>query len=474
MAGWTSIMNVTQQALRSQGEELARLQAAAASGARINRASDDPTGAFKVLDFRADAASLETYMRNLDAVTESLQTVSDILQNMSASLARAQALASQASSGTYDARSRAAIATEIDCILESLVSFANRQYRDRYVFGGGAAEAPYAAVRQGGRIVRVEYRGGADGVPVPVAAGVEYDAILVGDRALRAAARGQPLFLGHTGAAPGAGTSSVRGDVWLTVRHAATAYAGASGIAPGASSAAGDTILGTGHTLTIDQPAGTVALDDGTPVAFTGDETDLRLANAAGDAVYVDTRAVAAGFQGTVAIRADGTLSIDDGASAAAATFAPGDAVTDSRDGRVLYVDTTALARVGVEPVRLPGTNDLFGALIALRDAALNSRGLSAEDTAAVLGKARDALQEVSGRLTETLTATGAKLQALAGLRENLDAAKGFSEQRASAIEDVDLVDLAAELARLQTLYQVTMASAARMLTLSLFDYLDT
>jgi hypothetical protein len=78
----------------------------------------------------------------------------------------------------------------------------------------------------------------------------------------------------------------------------------------------------------------------------------------------------------------DGTnyrLSIDDGATwvTVPAGGQANQAVTDSRTGRVLYVDTTGIQSTGTELVRVPGTYDIFGTLISLRDLLLNPKGLS-------------------------------------------------------------------------------------------------
>jgi flagellar hook-associated protein 3 len=472
MSGWGAIFNSTQSALRMHMQELQRLQEMVASGARVNRPSDAPVDALKILQFRSDVQSVETYTKNIDSVADSLQMVSTVLQGLSDALIRVRSLATQVTGITDGSSAQPAIACEIDNLLEQMVSLANTAERGRYLFSGAAGTAPYAVTRENGQIVRVDYCGGSDPMAVPVAGGVDYGAVLVGREVFQSDARQDPLFLGHTGAAAGQGTASACGDVWLTAVHTATTYQGASGVAAGDSSAAGDTILGTGHTLTIDEPNHTLQLDDGTLVTFTGAETDLRLTDASGDVAYVNVTGLAAGFQGTVAVRADGTLSLDDGTTVSAIGFTAADGVTDSRTGGVLYVDTTAIARTGLEPVRIPGTYDLFGTLINLRDAILNSRGLSSADRNALLDEAGAAVKEVTGRVTQTMTLVGAQLGSLDTLKQNLANVKDVSQEQASTLESADIVEVATDLARLQTLYEMTLQSAAKLLSLSLFDYL--
>jgi len=307
---------------------------------------------------------------------------------------------------------------------------------------------------------------------VPVAPGVEYAGTLVGDEIFRNDERQAPQFFGATGAAAGVGTSSVRGDVWLTVSHESTTYLGASGVAPGTSSAAGDTILGNNHTLTIDAPGKTLRLDGGPAVTFSGGETDLVVAHG-DDVVHVDVTALVGAFVGTVNIQTTGSLSIDDGASQTAADFANANlAVTDSVTGRVLYVNCTGIERSGLEPVRTPGTYDLFGALVTVRDLMLNTRNMPENEQLALLNEILGSVNEMAQGFTVTTTSIAARSGVLATLSGNLDNIQRHADDQAALLENADIVQVATELAHQQTLYEITLASAAKLLGLSLFDYI--
>jgi flagellin-like hook-associated protein FlgL len=477
MGSWGTIYGITRSALEYQARQLARLQAMTASGSRILHPSDSPTEASSILGLHTESALLQSYMRNIGAASDSLGVASTAMQNISSSLARVRELVTQASSGTYLAKDRVPIANEVNSLLEQIWAGANTSHLGQYLFAGnGGGQAPYEATYENGQIVKVEYTGGDRDMPVPVAPGVEQSGVLVGDTIFRNNRRQAPAFMGDTGAKAGAGTATVRGDVWLTARHLTTTYLGASGIAPGTSSAGGDTILGASHTLAIDAVNKTLRLDDGSVVSFAGHEadTDFKLTNAHGDAVYVDLGGLDGAFQGTVAIRTTGTLSIDDGQSTVPLDETDDNlAVTDQATGRVLYVNCTGLARTGVEAVRNPGTYDLFGALISLRDALLNTDNLSTPDIVERLSLGASALEEASAGVTQALTTAGARLQALESLRGNLDDLKAYADQQAGNLASADVVQVAAELARYQTLYGMTLASASRLLSMSLLDYLD-
>jgi len=472
MGGWASIYNSTRDSLRFQAQEIARLQEMAATGSRVNRASDAPADAMRILQYRSAANTLEVYGKNLQSVTDVRESAANVFDSLSTSMSRVRTLAAQADSGTYSVRDRTPIAQEIDALLEQAVAFANTNDRGQYIFGGGSAQAPYVVRRENGRIVGVDYVGGSQNQSVPVVAGVEYGTIFVGNEVFQSTGRKPPVFLGQTGAKPGSGTSNVRGDVWLTATHESTSYQGASGIAAGASSAAGDTILGTHHTLTVDQAGQTLRLDQGAAVAFTGTETDLKLTNESGDIVYVDTRSVQAGFQGDVQIDATGRLSIDDGATSVSAASGSNVAVTDSRSGTILYVDTTAMDRVGTEPVHSGGTYDVFNALISVRDAVLNNHGMSAAQQTAWLEKAMDGLTEASDGLTQAVTSNGAQLQVMSSLKDSTKNMSDNSRQQADALENADIIDVASDLARRQVLYEMSLSTASRLLSMSLLNYM--
>jgi flagellar hook-associated protein 3 FlgL len=472
MGSLASIYNNTRAMLQVQTEELARYQEMATTGSRVNRPSDAPVDAFQILSLRSMADSIDTYKSNLSTGTDDRTIVDSVLQSVSSLMSRVRQLSSQTASGTYNANDRVPIANEIDSILEQIVSLANTSQAGRYLFSGGGATAPFVAQRENDQIVRVDYQGGSDTLPAPMAFGVEYGTSLVGSQVFRRDGQAVAQFSGYTGAKAGAGTSTTCGDVSLTATHTATLYQASSGLAAGTSSAAGDTILGLHHTLTVDATAHTVSLDDGTAVAFTGAETDLKLTNAAGDAVYVDMTGLAAGFQGAVTIRAEGTFSTDGGATTVPIGFADSEAVTDSRDGRILYVNSADMERAGVEPVNMSGDLDIFNVLMNLRDTIANTRNLSDGRQMDLLSEDMGNLTGIMNHVTEWMTTNGSQLQAMSSLNDILTNRKSLAQQQASALDNADITEVASELARRQVLYQMALATTSKLLSLSMADYM--
>jgi flagellar hook-associated protein 3 FlgL len=473
MSGWGAIFNNVSYALSVQTEQLLRLQEQSSSGSRVNRASDDPADAYTILHLREQQARTAAYAKNLDSVETSLQTCDTALQGTSSVLLQAQQVLSQASSGTYTADQLVSMGEGLNSFLEQALAMANTQGAGGYVFGGDQTRsAPYQAQRDSsGRIVSVSYQGSDSARAVPVAAGIQQYGQLVGADVFGADQRQAPVFLGATGAKAGTGTSSARGDVWLTVAHATTTYDAGSQLSAGLDSAAGDTILGT-HKVTISAAQKTIQLDDGPVVTFTGSETNLALQNASGQTAYVNV----AGWttaDGQFNLQAGGSLSIDGGVTKTALSLSDNLAVTDPRTGQVLYVDARGIDKVGQEPVSVPGTHDVMGLLIELRNTLENKAGLSTAQQTQLMQEANDSLKEVLAQTTRYDTAVGGRLKAVDTLRSSLTSTGALAKQQADSLQNADITQVSVDLAREQNLYQMTLASAAKLLNVSLLDYMQ-
>ncbi len=61
---------------------LARLQEQVSTGSRVNRASDDPTGGYRVMGLSTQERSLTNYMTNIHEASGLLQSASTAIENM--------------------------------------------------------------------------------------------------------------------------------------------------------------------------------------------------------------------------------------------------------------------------------------------------------------------------------------------------------------------------------------------------------
>ncbi len=389
-----SIYDNVRYALYLHGKAITQLQEQASSGNRINRSSDGPSDGYRILALTSQGRSLESYELNVTELMGNLEISSTVMAEMISELANTRTQLTQIVGGIYDAEGQKRLAERLNDTLEQMVCLANTKHGNQYLFGGSnTVMAPYAVVREDGRIVQVTYQGSEETHRIDVAPGLDAEAYHVGDDIFRTDDRGAPVFLGQTGAAAGTGTSNVRGDVWLTVEHDGVNY----------------------------------------------------------------------------------RLSIDDGATFVTVPLG-GDAnqaVTDSRTGRVLYVDTTGIDRTGVELVRVPGTYDLFSTLISLRDMLVNERGLSNAEVLDYVDQGVGAVEEVRYLLVQANVSTGSKIGFLETLRRNLDDMQFGAQEDVTRLQEADVAQIAIDLSRREILYQMSLSVAGKLMTASLLDFIQ-
>jgi flagellar hook-associated protein 3 FlgL len=479
MSGWGAIHDRMMSGLQTHGRRMATLQEQVATGSRIIRPSDGPTDTHRIMSLESQSRSLEAYDENISRVVSNLEQSGAVLQDVSNLLVQAKTLLVQVASETYTQVQRDANGEAINQLLTQAVWLANTEVLGQRLFSGDDTNTPpYAVEETDGRITAVNYQGGSHTAGVPVAPGVEHASVFVGSEAFGGNDRRPPLMLGDTGAVAGSGTSTVSGDTWLTVMHDTTSYGGATGVQAGTSSAGADTIVGLSHTLTIDADNNKIKLDDGGFVTYGsgGDDANIMVTNAAGDIAYVDVTTLVGGLSGvtTVPITATAKLSIDDlGSTVDVTTFDANEAIINADTGKILYVNASELTRVGLEPVRVPGSNDVFEVLIAARDLLTNEQGLTRrEQTELISESVIESLDEVIGSITANTTAVGGRLQAVATLQNSVADIKAGVDMQRSELQDADIVQLATDLARTQAFYEMVLASSAKVLRLSLLDYL--
>ncbi len=291
----SSIYNSTSWAISTHSRALGMLQEKASSGQEINRPSDNPVDSNRILSLNTDSRSLDRYLNSLSEMLGILDFNSSVVQQISSQMIDAVGYITSVSSGGGASDTvRTAIANQLDGVLEQVVSLVNTQHIGQYLFSGASSDTiPYAITRDStGRISSVVYQGSNDERNVAVAPGVEESSVFSGDSLFAIDSRQPPVFLSAdestgvttTGATAGTATSSVRGDITLTV----SAYNSGTGA----------------YTISIDGGLTTV----------TGNTADANAANVpvthsvTGEVLYVNVSALTT--TGTEAIRTPGTYDI--------------------------------------------------------------------------------------------------------------------------------------------------------------------
>lgn len=137
-------MRVTSQSLAYQVNEglqrafrrLAEVQEQVTSGKRINRLSDDPVGAVRVLDLRSVVASLDQDEKNISSALPFLQQGEQVLAEVGEVLGRAKELALAMANDSSSGQERALAAVEVRQLFSHLLSLANARVENRYLFAG--------------------------------------------------------------------------------------------------------------------------------------------------------------------------------------------------------------------------------------------------------------------------------------------------------------------------------------------------
>ena len=124
-------------AMQTSAGRLARSQEQLSTGRLINRPSDSPAGANSAMRLREDLSAGAQHARNASDGLAWLGRTDNTMTSMLDSTRRARDLVVQgASTGSTGPEARAALATELTQIRDSLLSLANTQHLGRPLFGG--------------------------------------------------------------------------------------------------------------------------------------------------------------------------------------------------------------------------------------------------------------------------------------------------------------------------------------------------
>jgi flagellar hook-associated protein 3 FlgL len=132
-----SISTTSLQGLNRNLTAISKLQEQLTSGKTINKPSDDPNGTNAAMQTRQELAGATQYARNISDGMSQLDATDSALQNMIAQVHRVRELTLQgANTGTMSDASRAAIATEVAGLRDSLLAQANTTVQSTPIFGG--------------------------------------------------------------------------------------------------------------------------------------------------------------------------------------------------------------------------------------------------------------------------------------------------------------------------------------------------
>ena len=123
--------------------QMSELQNQAATQKRVNKPSDDPLAASRVMSTRADLQSNRQFTKNLSYAKSFLETTDSSLGEVTELLTRAKELTiAQANDASSNEDTRRTVAAEVQQLRNSIINIGNRKIADRFVFGGFRTQAP--------------------------------------------------------------------------------------------------------------------------------------------------------------------------------------------------------------------------------------------------------------------------------------------------------------------------------------------
>lgn len=445
----TLVMDRLQQAFR----RMAHAQEAVSSGKRINRLSDDPIGAVRVLDLRSVEASLGQYERNLKTTLQFLEQNDAMLDHVVQNLTRAKELTLAMANDTNSLTERMQAAKEVRQIFLQVLSLANTKVENRFLFGGFKnGVAPFSETPGG-----VAYGGDSGEIFMQANAAQNIAANLAGNKVFQGA-----------GLSGGVGLFDVLLDLEsllqgrtnpntlsLAVNLDATTVAGAGFSVPDAvgSEALPATFLGEADFSTV------VTVFDSLGEAH---HLTFLFAKTGGDTfkyrVVANSNEITGGTAGNYyQVGLEGTLEFNpDGSLNAGASVLTDLSLTGLVNGAS---DITILA----SDLNFTGSTHLADASSVLTLAQSNTSGFNAQ-----LGRLDAAIDQILAFRAEL----GARLNSAQTAMDALEVMKIKTTGQRSHLEDADVLAVYSDFARFQQAFEAALQSASLVIRPSLLDFL--
>lgn len=446
-----------------------RLQQEVASGRRVNRPSDDPAAALRILPLRSDLRDLGQLNSNVSLARETLNTSSASLEDASTVMARVRELSTQASNGTLSGSDRQSIAAEVDQLLSQILGIANSRRGDRFLFGGTANGSPPFTLETVGGKTFASYNGNRDSLEIDVAPGVSTALNIPGDSIFLSRDRQATEFFPF-GDAVQTGVQPVGvGDTGVGFAELDVTFGGLTTDAP-STVTAGNGPQDVVGVVSYNFSGGALSIDGGPAVPIPA--TDQQFTTADGRTITLTVTGAAVPASGTFTATAD--LSLDGGATVTNVDeFVKNSIqVNNSNDDSVLYVNTENLTRTGSENVRYSGTFDVFTTLAELRDLLQNEKGLPDSTVRDRIANLLPEVDNAHNAVLDGLREIGFRSSSMDVLQNRVEGLRISRRESLSLVEDTDIAESILELQRQDLSYQTALQVSARVLQTSLQGFL--
>ncbi|GBE28866.1 flagellar hook-associated protein 3 [bacterium BMS3Bbin03] len=158
---------ISQNFIRNLDDHLVRLnryQEEISSGKRVNKPSDDPFDASRIIEIMHQLKLNDQYKRNIQDGLQRLNETENYLNDLQNLVTRSKDLAIQGANGTLSKDDLNGLSKEVNQILEQVASISNKKSFDEYIFGGTYGKVPFKIERdENGDITAVTGAGSVDG-----------------------------------------------------------------------------------------------------------------------------------------------------------------------------------------------------------------------------------------------------------------------------------------------------------------------
>ncbi len=504
------VERVTSQAIRSTvlsnifriTEDLFKAQTEIASGKRISKPSDDPSGIRDSLALRTGIGQAQQFIRNIDNNRIFIQSSDSALQSASLALTRAKELAISELGGTATAQTRSFAAAETEKLVSQVLEAANTQIKNIYIFGGSKTRTPPFQTSASGAV----YLGDTDRINIEIERDIRVGVTLPGSEVFGTDLN--PLITTSTLLSDlngGAGVPAGQFNITDRSGNSATITVSAGATVGGVISAINSAGLNVtaalnsgrnGLTLTDSSSVITQALSV-TEVSGGSTASSLGIAGQRdGNIVGRDIN----GFLTSSTLIADlndgaglalNDIKLTNGAASATVTLSSATTVGDvlsliNASGTNVTASINsqgnALSIVSNDPTTVAVANDigtgttaadlgLGGGRNVLETLIQLQRALAANDPAAILATLEN-LDKGLDSVNESRAIVGASLRRVEATDTVLDQDIVDQNLQLSNTEDSDPIKAASELAALELALNATLNTTARILQPSLLDFL--
>ena len=155
--------NETLLTLNDQQEQINQLSQEISSGVKLTSPSDDPYAWSQAMNVQQSLREYNSFLGGINFATGWDQATESALSQLSDLVSQAKQIAISASSANSTSQN-AALASQLDGILQQAVTLANSQYGDQYIFGGtSTTTAPFSIDDSTGT---VNYSGDSNSIKV--------------------------------------------------------------------------------------------------------------------------------------------------------------------------------------------------------------------------------------------------------------------------------------------------------------------